>query len=286
MSERWTVLRVLEWTAERFAKEGFGTPRLDAEVLLAKTLGVERIRLYVDYAKPLAAEELAAYRALVRRRLASEPVAYLVGQREFWSLELEVGPGALVPRPETELLVELASSWIKRHGALPRPRVIDVGTGSGAVALALHRERDHAEVIAVELDEAAAAIARRNIACHGDGAVRLLRGDLLCPFAAQSCDLVVSNPPYITRAELRELPEDVRAFEPLRALDGGDDGLDVIRRLIAEAMRCLRPGGGLLFEIGYRQGPAAAALCEAAGLREVSVRRDLAGLDRVVVATR
>ncbi|PID39275.1 MAG: protein-(glutamine-N5) methyltransferase, release factor-specific [Proteobacteria bacterium] len=285
MSEGWTVLRVLEWTAERFAKEGFPSARLDAEVLLAETLGVERIRLYVDYAKPLAQAELDAYRALVRRRLRAEPVAYLVGRREFWSLELTVAPGVLVPRPETELLVDLGAGWIARHDELPRPRVIDVGTGSGAVALALQVECPQAEVLAIELDGAAATIARENIRRGGDQ-VRLLRGDLLSAVATESVDLVLSNPPYITSAEFHELPKDVRAFEPLRALDGGDDGLDVIRRLVAQARRCLRPDGGLLFEIGYRQGEAAAALCEDAGLEQVSVYKDLAGLDRVVSATR
>lgn len=290
MSERWTVLRVLQWTTERFTREGLDSPRLDAEVLLAAALGMERIRLYVDYAKPLSSEELAPFRALVRRRLAGEPVAYVLGRKEFWSLELAVGPAVLVPRPDTELLVELGLAELKRlagseHDRATTPRVVDVGTGSGAVALALSRERPDARVIAVDISPQALAVARANAVRH-DLRVRFLRANLLAPFAPASLDLVVSNPPYIPHAEVAALPREIREHEPRLALDGGPDGLVLIRRLITQAARCLRPGAALYFELASPQAAAAAQLCRAAGLIDVAIHRDLAGADRVVTGRR
>lgn len=275
----WTILEVLDWTAGRFEREGVESPRVDAEVLLVHTLKLERIRLYMDFDKPLAVEELATYRALVKRRLTGEPVAYITGQREFWSQTLEVGPAVLVPRPETELLVELA---LKRCGEERAPVLADVGTGSGAIAVALASELPGATVYALDCSAEALEVARRNAERHGVE-VTLLQGDLLEPLAdAGPLDLVVSNPPYVTTAEMEDLPRHVREFEPRGALHAGADGLDIYRRLVPAALDALAPGGHLLLEIGCTQGEAVSGLLEEAGFQEVAVHQDLAGLDRVV----
>ncbi len=275
----WTILEVLDWTAGRFEREGVESPRVDAEVLLAHSLKLERIRLYMDFDKPLAAEELAAYRALVKRRLTAEPVAYITGQREFWSQTLEVGPAVLVPRPETELLVELALKRCRGQGDLV---VADVHPGSGAIAVALASELPGATVHALDCSTEALEVARRNAERHGVE-VTFHQGDLLEPLAdAGPLDLVVSNPPYITTAEMEDLPRHVREFEPRGALHGGADGLDIYRRLVPAAHDALAPGGHLLAEIGCTQGEAVSGLLDDAGFGEVAVHQDLGGLERVV----
>ena len=279
----WTILGVLDWTAARFTREGVESPRVDAEVLLAHCLGLERIRLYMDHDKPMAAEELAAYRAVVQRRLTGEPVAYITGTREFWSLSLEVDPAVLIPRPETELLVELALARCEGGD----PVLADVGTGSGAIAIALAHELPRATVMALDSSAGALDVARRNAARHGV-ALTILQGDLLEPLSGHEelqgrLDLVVSNPPYVTTAEMEQLPRHVGDFEPRQALCGGADGLDVYRRLVPGAAGALRPGGHLVLEIGHTQAGALSALMEQAGYVEISVHQDLAGLDRAVV---
>jgi len=286
--ERWTILRVLEWTADRFAQAGLESPRLEAEVLLAHGLGVERLRLYLDHDKPLRQEELAAFRQTIRRRLAREPLAYITGEREFWSLGLLVDRAVLIPRPETELLVELSLAAVRARDAgadgeqLPLT-IVDVGTGSGAIAVALARELPTARVLATEIDPAALAVARKNVERCGVGNLELFAGDLLEGLPEDlRADLIAANPPYICSAELAGLQPEVARWEPARALDGGEDGLAVIRRLVPQAARRLTAGGALLLEIGCDQGAEVRALLEAVGFCEVVVHTDLAGLDRVV----
>lgn len=275
----WTILGVLSWTEKRFAERGIGTPRLDAQVLLAKVLARDRVYLYTHFDQPLGADELAAYRGLIQRRLAGEPVAYLVGKKEFRSLELAVDPRVLVPRPDTETLVDVALELLPAGG-----RVVDVGTGSGAVALAIKKERPDAAVLAVERSPEAAAVARDNAARLGLE-VELLEGDLLAPVAARApLGLVVSNPPYIPSAEIERLAPEVRR-EPRAALDGGADGLDVVRRLVRESPPLLAPGGAVAVEVGAGQAPAVVALFAADGrYAPATVTKDLAGVDRVVAA--
>lgn len=279
---RWDLLAVLNWTAQRFTREAVDSPRLDAEVLLAHCLGVERIRLYMDHDKPLSEAERAVFRELVRRRLAGEPVAYIIGTREFWSLVLEVGPAVLIPRPETEGLVEQA---LARLGAMGRPEpvtAVDVGTGSGAIALALASELPHAAIHATEISPAALELARSN-AARLELSVQWHQGDLLERLPRQlRPDLVVSNPPYIASRDLVKLPRDVRSFEPRGALDGGADGLQVINRLVPQAAQRLGPGGALMLEIGHDQGPAVGQLLRLHGFEQVEIIKDLAGLDRIV----
>jgi release factor glutamine methyltransferase len=281
--DTWTILRVLTWTAERFARQGIGSARLDAEVLLAHLLGVDRIRLYTDFDKPLAAPELARVRDGVRRRLAGEPVAYITGEREFWSLTLSVDRAVLVPRPETELLVEVALELCR---GLERPTFVDVGTGSGAIAIALGHTLPAARLVAIDREAAAIEVAARNAARHAV-TLTLLAGDLLDPLPpGEQPDLLLSNLPYVPSAELAGLAPEVRDWEPRTALDGGADGLALIRRLVPQASRRLPAGAALALEVGAGQAGAVRTLFEEHGFLAVEVRRDLAQLERVVVGRR
>ena len=280
----WTILKVLDWTTERFTSEGIASPRVDAEVLLAHCLATERIQLYAHFDQPLQEHELVNFRAMVKRRIGREPVAYIIGYKEFWSLALEVDREVLIPRPETELLVELALERLDGEGQ--DRTVVDVGTGSGAVALALKKERPCAAVFATDLSKGALAVARRNMEKLGLE-LELLRGDLLEPLPPEvRPDLLVSNPPYVTDGELKGLEPEVRDWEPRGALTAGADGLAIIRRLSTQAVERLTPGGWLLVEIGMSQGEATAKIFEQAGLVEIQVNKDLASLDRVVVGRR
>lgn len=257
------------------------TPRLDAELLLAHALGWPRARLLAERDHTPSPEAQASFAALVGRRAAGEPVAYLVGHKEFYGLALAVTPATLVPRPETELLVELALAIARgreQRGLL----LADIGTGSGAIAIALAAQLPAATLYAVDLSAAALAVAERNVAGHGlTDRVQLLHGDLLAPLPGP-VDLIVSNPPYTIFAEVEP---NVGAHEPRLALDGGPDGAAVYRRLIAAAPRYLRPGGALLLEIGAWQGELVAELArELLPGATIRVHQDLAGHDRVVVA--
>jgi release factor glutamine methyltransferase len=276
----WTIERVLKWTVEHFTERGLPTARLDAEVMLASVLGRDRVFLYTHFDQPLGADELARYRELIKRRLVGEPVAYLVGKREFHSLLLDVDARVLVPRPDTETLVEVALAL-----ALPEAaRVVDVGTGSGAVALAIKKARGDLEVLAIDRSPDAAEVARANAARLGL-AVEVVIGDLLAPVAARApFALVVSNPPYIPTRDLASLPPEVKK-EPRAALDGGADGLDIIRRLIAEAPPLLGEGGVVALEVGQGQAPAVVALFAGDGrYAPAETRKDLATIVRVVSA--
>lgn len=286
----WTILAVLNWTEQRFRERSVGTPRLDAQLLLAHILKHDRVYLYTHFDQPLSPDELAAYRALIQRRLAGEPVAYLVGSKEFRSLLLDVDARVLVPRPDTEILVETALALLAPAAAAGEEeggkagRVVDVGTGSGAVALALKKERPDLELLAVDRSSGAAAVARAN-AEKLALAVEVFEGDLLAPVAARGpFALIVSNPPYIPTAEVATLAVEVRK-EPMAALDGGTDGLDVIRRLVHDAPPLLEPGGALALEVGAGQAPSVAQLFASDGrYAAATVATDLGGIERVVAA--
>ena len=251
--------------------------RADAEVLLLHVLGQSRSWLYAhaDDAVDMAVQ--TAYEALVARRAAGEPVAYLTGRRGFWTLELEVTPATLIPRPETELLVELALERLPRDAAC---RVADLGTGSGAIALALASERPRVQVVATDASADALAVARRNALRLGIANVRFAQGDWLAPLAGERYDLIVSNPPYIEAADPHLAQGDLR-YEPATALASGADGLDDIRRIVAAAPTHLEPGGWLLFEHGWHQGEVARALLRATGYAQVFTAQDLEARDRV-----
>jgi release factor glutamine methyltransferase len=284
----WTVRRILSWTAQDFASRGLPSPRLDAEVLLAHALGADRVRLYLDLDRELGEDELAAMRALVARRRAREPVAYLVGRREFYGRPFSVSPAVLVPRPETETLVERALTLLPPG----RPaRVLDLCTGSGAIGLTLLAERPELRADLSDVSAAALGVARANALALGVAdRARLFEGDLFealpvpCP-AADRYDLVVANPPYVAERDAPSLDPDVVSFEPRVALFAGEDGLAIIARLVRGAPAWLVPGGTLLVEIGASQGEAARALARSSGgWSHVAVLQDLGRRDRVLEA--
>lgn len=284
--DRWTVLDVLRWTTSRFEERRLATPRLDAEVLIAAALGLPRVQLYVQFERPLETGELAAIRENVRRRQAGESVAYVVGRKEFFGIDFAVDARVLVPRPDTETLVDEALGRLRaRPPEAAAPVIADVGTGSGAIIVALGKQLPAARSFAVDRSAGALEVARSNAARHAV-AVEFLEGDLLAPLQPHApFDLLVANLPYIPTAELASLAPEVRV-EPVAALDGGADGLDLVRRLVAAAPAALAPGGALALEIGAGQADATAALCVAAGLVDVRRRRDLGAIDRVVSAVR
>ena len=280
MNDTWTIRAVLGWTADYFNRRGVDAPRLTAEVLLAFVLQATRVQLYVDLDRPLAPKELAAYRALIERRISGEPTQYLTGTREFYGRPFAVDPRVLIPRPETELLVDTALEAIPKDAAY---RVLDLCTGSGCVAVTLAAERPNATVFATELSPAACEVARSNAAALKVGdRVRVLEGDLFGPLERGSLfHVVVSNPPYVPSEEIAALAAEVRR-EPRMALDGGGDGLEITRRLADQAPSWLGPGGMLAVEISEGQGPEALRLLQSAGLVRAGLRKDLSRLDRLV----
>ncbi len=264
--------------------QGCPTPRLDAQVLLAHVLKTERVQLYVDYQRPLNEEELSLYRQLVSRRGRHEPVAYLVGQKEFWSLSIRVDSRVLIPRPDTETVLE-AVGELYAGGEGPRA-IADVGTGSGCLLCALAGMFPDARGVGVDSDDPALLVARDNLERHGLASrVELRRGNLLEPLSGRHFDLVCANLPYIPTADLESLPPDVRLYEPLAALDGGPDGLESIRTLLGQLPR-LSGCGALVLEVGAGQAPAVTGLCARAGFSQAYTRCDLAGTERVIVAKR
>lgn len=275
------LVEVLKRT-ELFLKErGIPSPRLEAELLLGHILELERLQLYMNFDKPLRDEELARLREPVRRRGAREPIAYILGRREFYSLDFAVGPGVLIPRPDTETLVEAALRSCEPEGEAP-VYVADVGTGSGCVGIAIAKSQPAVRLFATDTSVEALGYARRNVEAHELGdRVALLRGPLLSPIPEdRPVDVIVSNPPYIPSADIEGLMPDVRDYEPRDALDGGIDGLDIYRSLIPLAAK--RARRAVLVEIGHDQGEAVSAIFRDAGLQEVRVIQDLTGRDRVV----
>ena len=285
MSEQpWTVRRVLGWTSEHFRKLEVDEPRLTAEILLAHALGTTRLRLYTDLDRPLEAAELSGYRALVARRGAGEPTQYLTGTRDFYGRTFRVDPSTLIPRPETELLVQ---EVLRALPADQDARVLDLCTGTGCVAVTIALERPRSRLVATDVSAEAGAVARANAQALGAAdRVEVRTGDLFAPLQGEApFDVVVANPPYVQRGELATLQREVRR-EPVLALDGGEDGLDVVRRIVTGAQGWLVPEGLLALEIGDRQGPAVRSLLEAAGYGSVRIERDLARHHRLALGTR
>jgi release factor glutamine methyltransferase len=278
----WTVARVVAWATDDFRRRGLDSPRLDAELLLAHVLGVDRLRLLLDAGRMLTKPELLVYRELIVRRRRAEPVAYILGVREFYGHSLRVGPSVLVPRPDTETLVEVALD--RTRAAHLYGEALDLCTGSGCVAIAFARRRPTWRVTGVDVSPEAVTVARENVERAGAALnAHVLQGDLdaTLPDGARY-DLITANPPYIPTADLATLPADVREHEPRLALDGGADGLDVIRRVVAVAQWRLRPRGVLAIEVGHDQAARATALLEAARFTGVERRKDYGGIERVV----
>ena len=283
----------LRAAAPRLRASGSRSPRLDAELLLASALGVPRAELFRDPGRLLQSDEAARFEELIGRRVAREPVAYILGRRAFRTIDLEVTPDVLIPRPETETLVEVA---LEALSAMPiagpdpedEPLALDIGTGSGCVALALAAEDPFVRLVAADVDPGALAVARRNAARLGLARrVEFVLSDLFADVGERPFDLIVSNPPYIPADEYVALEPNVRDYEPRLALYGGVDGLDFYRRLVPGAALLLRPGGTLALEVGAGQADDVAAVIEAAGAYETPERRsDLSGVPRVVFARR
>jgi release factor glutamine methyltransferase len=280
--------RALKEAMTQLGEAGVGSPTLAAELLLMHVLGCDRAWLYAHPEAPLAADLAARYFDLVARRIAGTPTQYLVGRQEFWGLEMEVTPDVLIPRPETEHLVEVALERLGQNRSQKTLLIADVGTGSGCLAVALAAELPSARVFASDVSQAALEVARRNAARHGvAGRIGFVRASLLEPFASARLDLVVSNPPYVARSEAELLPREVREHEPPEALFAGPEGGEIYRPLIAQAARALAPGGFFVVELGYGAAPAAFSLIEAAGeWTRITVTSDLAGIPRVLAAER
>lgn len=284
-ADREPLARRLAWAKERLRRAGIaaGEADMDARLLAQEALGWDAARLLASASEPAPPAFAARYDPLVSRREAREPMAYIVGRQEFWDLTLKVTPAVLIPRPESELVVEAALELL---GDAPA-RVADVCTGSGCLALAVAQERRQVTVVATDLSAEALAVARHNTMLHDlDARVALVRTDLLAGVAGPF-DLVISNPPYVPQRDRPALPAEVGKYEPALALFGGDDGLAIIRRLLDAAGSCLKPGGTLVFEFGFAQDEAVAGLIDAASsLTMVAIRSDLQGIPRTAVARR
>jgi len=287
----WTVRRLLEWTNQFFAKKDVDAPRLSAELLLSHTLNLSRIKLYTEYDRPLAPAELGKYRDLVKRAGEQEPIAYLTGTAHFFNLEFDVGPGVLIPRPDTETLVENVLQAARNEPGLATPRVLDLCTGSGCVAAAVAKHLKNATVTAIDVSPRAVELATKNLERLGlADRVTVLHGDLFAPLAGSAAeaapfDVIVSNPPYIPTGQIAALDRNVRDYEPREALDGGPDGLALHRRILAEGSDRLVPGGRVYLEIGHDQGDAARALAGGYETFErVQILKDYGGRDRVLAA--
>ena len=278
----WTILKTLQWTAGYFRKHRIENPRSEAEILLAHTLDCQRIDLYLHHDKPLQTQELSRFKNLIRRRTLREPVAYIIGTKEFWSLVFEVTPDVLIPRPETEGLIEAALTHCPENTAV---RVLELGTGSGIISVVLAHERSLWKFWATDLSSNAIEIARKNAHRHAvDDRIAFVVGHWFDAIADTArFDLIVSNPPYVVSDEISSLEPDVYQYEPTLALDGGTDGLTDIALIIQSAGRYLKPGGNLFLEIGYDQGTVVNELGQACrDYDQVVIEKDYSGHDRLV----
>ena len=286
MDKIWTIGELLKWATEDFKQRGIETARLDAEVLLAEALGVKRMDVYLRFEESPAADPLGRFRELVRRRREREPVAHILGRRDFHAIELCCPPGRFVPRAETEVLVDEAVARLKTLPADRPLRVLDLCAGTGAVGLAVARAVPAARVVLVDVDPEAGPVVNENIRRLGLSDRADFRvGDLFTPVAGGVFDVVAANPPYIATAEIDRLMPEVSVHEPRLALDGGPDGLDVVRRLLAESADFIAPGGWLALEVGEGQAQTVASL-PAPGLRHEASRADIRGCLRVVIFRR
>jgi release factor glutamine methyltransferase len=284
----WTIQRLLTWVTEYLTQKGVDSPRLSAELLLSHVLGLKRIELYTQYNKVVLQEQLDRLRDLVKRAGLHEPVVYLVGKTEFYSIEFEVTPDCLIPRPETELLVQRSIEFLRKRTG---PQLVcDLCTGCGIIAVAVAKNVPDARVLATDISETTLAVAAKNVEKHKlQERIELRKGDLFEPLVPQldQFDLITCNPPYVSAAEYEALEKNVKDYEPRIALYAGEDGLDLYRRIVEKVDQFLKPDGVLLLEIGYQQGPAVRGLLEQTGVfAQIRIDKDLQSHERVVVATR
>ncbi len=279
--EVWRIDTILKWTRQYFGEKGVENPRLDAEVLLSHILKMDRVHLYVNFDQPLQETELIAYRSAIKKRVARCPVAYIIGSKEFMGLDFQVTPAVLIPRPDTEILVEAA---LKRLQAIDAPRILDIGTGSGAICISILTKMPSATAVTVDISPEAILVAKANADSH-QVAERLMfcQGDLFAPVEGQIFTAILSNPPYIPEADMATLTPEVRQ-EPNLALVGGLDGLDFYRRIIQSGADYLVAGGFLAMEVGIGQAPLVAAIATETEKYIVSeIIKDYGGIERVVV---
>jgi len=255
-SSQWTIIKLLQWAASYLKTHDIDSPRATGEILLAHALKCERIDLYLNYDQPLVGDELQTFKTLIQRRIRREPVAYILGVKEFWSLDLEVTEDVLIPRPETECLVETALEILSSHAVSQSWRILDLGTGSGAIIIALASQQPRHSYFASDRTIQAVRVARRNARRHNLGEmIHYFNADWLAPLNPQTSafDMIVSNPPYIPKRVIEGLQPEIHGYEPMAALDGNDDGLGCFNIIIGSAHRFLKPGGVLLLEIGHDQ---------------------------------
>jgi len=284
----WTITALLDWTTQYFEKHGIESPHLEAEILLAHCLGLKRIDLYVQHDRTLKEDELAAYKALIKRRTDNEPSAYIIGKKPFMSLDLKVTKDVLIPRPETEKLVETALELIKSVGK-EKVCVLDIGTGSGAISVSLAHYAKNAFLTATDISKEAIEIAKENAVKYGvSDRIEFIHDNLFdSKYEGHKFDLVVSNPPYIPSGKVKTLQPEIVNFEPIHALDGGNDGLDFYRKIIGKSIVYINPEGYLVLEIGIGQSAAVFEMIKVSKLfEEPKVYEDHGGIERVIVGRR
>ena len=286
----WTIIELVRWTTHYFGAHQLENPRPEAEILLAHALGLRRIDLYLNHDQPLDKNERDQFKTLIKRRLNGEPVAYITGMREFWSLELMVGPQVLIPRPETECLVEAVLPFLQNGDTGGYKRIMDMGTGSGAIVIALAHEYPSGHYIAMDHSIAALGLARQNARKHGVGHhIDWYCGSWDAPLKPdrEAFDLIVSNPPYIRSGDIDGLQPEVRDYEPRLALDGRPDGVSCLRRIIQSVYRHLKPGGMLALEMGWDQAAAVSEMANRTGhYEDLQIIKDYSKLDRVAMMRR
>lgn len=283
----WTIKKLINWMVEYFTEKGLDSPRLTAELLLTHILDTKRIELYMHFERSVDDEKLTQLRVLVKRTADFEPFQYIIGKTEFYSLEIKVTPDCLIPRPETELLVERAIEFLRTRQ--DNQKVCDLCTGSGCVAVAIAKNYPDCNIIATDISDAALKVAAQNIEHHNlSEKIELLCGDLFQPVIHglddDKFDLIVSNPPYVSDTEFQNLDKNVKDHEPCHALYGGTDGLDVYRKIIAEIENHLKPDGALMMEIGYSQADDITELLSPV-FKEIKIEKDLSNNDRIVIAS-
>ena len=281
----WTISSVLKWTIEYFQRLKLDSPRLDAEILLSYALGKSRIYLYSHFDEPLEKLELTSYHEFVDRRSKGEPVAYITGQKEFFTIPFLIENGVLIPRPETEELVAIVTNLLKDRESV---EILDLCTGSGCIALSILKFLPNSKATAIDLSDKAIEISNKNSArLDLQDRIEILKGDLFEPIDPdKKFDAIVSNPPYIPQKDLENLPIDVKKFEPTLALDGGIDGLDFYRKIANESKNFLAADGFIAVEIGIAQSEKVEEIFNKAGFNKIDVHKDLSGIDRVVIARR
>jgi release factor glutamine methyltransferase len=287
-----TILQVLNGWTDRLKEHQIESPRLNAELMVAHALGLTRESLYVELKREVDPKEQAMIDSLMERRIKGEPLQYILGHQEFWSIDLNVDPRVLIPRPETELLIEQALLILSHAPSSGPLRILEIGTGSGAIAISLARELRNAFIVATDISDRAVRLAKENALRAGvEGQIAFVLGDLFGPFCRTGerggMDMILSNPPYIARSEIESLAEEVRGHEPRGALDGGEDGLDFYRKIIEQAPACLNDRGWLLLEMGQGQGTRVVEMIRRRGaFREPEVLLDFSGIERAIKAQR